>query len=68
MHLSICRRHALDKLTLRGIVAMFYGGYGATLIPAFGIIDAYGGFTPEYYNALGFFVLCEFHPSFTLTL
>lgn len=47
---------------------MFYGGYGATLIPAFGIIDAYGGFTPEYYNALGFFVLCELHPSFRLTI
>lgn len=29
------------------------------MIPAFGIIDAYGGFTSEYYNALGFFVLCE---------
>lgn len=47
---------------------MFYGGYGATLIPAFGIIDAYGGFTPEYYNALGFFVLCKSHPNFTLTI
>ncbi|KAJ5387024.1 GPR1/FUN34/yaaH [Penicillium cosmopolitanum] len=43
--------------TVLSAYAMFYGGYGATLIPAFGIIDAYGGFTPEYYNALGFFVL-----------
>ena len=31
------------------------------MIPAFGIIDAYGGFTAEYYNALGFFILCEFN-------
>lgn len=27
------------------------------LIPALGIADAYGGYTPEYHNALGFFVL-----------
>lgn len=38
-------------------IGLFYGGYGATLIPGFGIIEAYGGLTPEYYNALGFFVL-----------
>ncbi|KAF4472083.1 gpr1 family protein [Fusarium albosuccineum] len=38
--------------------ALFYGGYGATLIPSWGIIDAYGGSsTPQYNNALGFFVL-----------
>lgn len=27
------------------------------MIPGFGIISAYGGYTPEYYNALGFFEL-----------
>ncbi|KAI1034006.1 hypothetical protein LB505_003233 [Fusarium chuoi] len=38
--------------------ALFYGGYGATLLPSWGIIDAYGGIdTPQYNNALGFFVL-----------
>lgn len=29
------------------------------MTPALGIIDAYGGQTPEYHNALGFFVLRE---------
>lgn len=29
------------------------------MIPALGIVDAYGGYTPEYHNALGFFVLCK---------
>jgi hypothetical protein len=43
--------------------ALFYGGYGVILIPALGIADAYGGYTPEYHNALGFFVLCMFHLS-----
>ncbi|KAJ5988491.1 GPR1/FUN34/yaaH [Penicillium waksmanii] len=33
--------------TVLSAYAMFYGGYGATLIPAFGIIDAYGGFTAD---------------------
>ncbi|OBT81568.1 hypothetical protein VE02_10079, partial [Pseudogymnoascus sp. 03VT05] len=36
---------------------LFYGGYGAVLHPSFGIAEAYGGFTPEYYNAFGFFIL-----------
>ncbi|KAK1767911.1 GPR1/FUN34/yaaH family-domain-containing protein [Phialemonium atrogriseum] len=43
--------------TVLSAFGLFYGGYGATLIPGFGIIEAYGGLTPEYYNALGFFVL-----------
>ncbi|OQD97413.1 hypothetical protein PENSOL_c012G07548 [Penicillium solitum] len=38
-------------------IAFFYGGYGVIMIPALGIVDAYGGYTPEYHNALGFFVL-----------
>lgn len=41
------------------LAAFFYGGYGVIMIPALGIVDAYGGYTPEYHNALGFFVLCK---------
>ncbi|KAI8687038.1 hypothetical protein NCS56_00276000 [Fusarium sp. Ph1] len=49
-----------DTFTFTVLTAfgLFYGGYGATLIPSWGIIDAYGGASnPEYNNALGFFVL-----------
>lgn len=63
IHPPAMSRHRLHFLTIRHKIAMFYGGYGATLIPAFGIIDAYGGFTSEYYNALGFFILCKLDPS-----
>lgn len=27
------------------------------MIPSVGVVEAYGGFTPEYYNAFGFFLL-----------
>lgn len=27
------------------------------LAPTFGIADSYGGFTPQYYNAMGLFIL-----------
>jgi hypothetical protein len=40
-------------------LALFYGGYGVILIPSLGIADAYGGYTAEYHNALGFFVLSK---------
>ncbi|KAM0715787.1 hypothetical protein Q7P37_008301 [Cladosporium fusiforme] len=43
--------------TVLSAFGLFYGGYGATLIPAFGIIERYGGLNAEYYNAVGFFVL-----------
>ncbi|KAL7621989.1 hypothetical protein AAE478_007490 [Parahypoxylon ruwenzoriense] len=43
--------------TVLSAFGLFYGGYGATMIPALGIVSAYGGYTPEYYNALGLFVL-----------
>ncbi|KAI1394415.1 GPR1/FUN34/yaaH family-domain-containing protein [Hypoxylon trugodes] len=43
--------------TVLSAFGLFYGGYGAIMIPALGIVDAYGGYTPEYYNAMGFFVL-----------
>lgn len=33
------------------------------MIPTLGIVDAYGGYTPEYHNALGFFVLCKRYAS-----
>ncbi|KAJ5161760.1 hypothetical protein N7492_007152 [Penicillium capsulatum] len=39
--------------TVLSAYAFFYGGYGAAMTPALGIIDAYGGQTPEYHNALG---------------
>lgn len=35
----------------------FYGGFGAIITPIFGVTEAYGTDTPEYNNALGFFVL-----------
>lgn len=35
----------------------FYGGFGAIITPLFGVSEAYGSNTTEYYNALGFFVL-----------
>jgi succinate-acetate transporter protein len=41
-------------LTSKGF---FYGGFGAIITPIFGVTDAYGTDTPEYNNALGFFVL-----------
>ncbi|EFY91665.1 hypothetical protein MAC_02255 [Metarhizium acridum CQMa 102] len=43
---------------------LFYGGYGALMIPSFGVVDAYGGLTPEYYNAFGFFILSENYAQF----
>ncbi|KAL1874763.1 hypothetical protein VTK73DRAFT_182 [Phialemonium thermophilum] len=43
--------------TVLSAFALFYGGYGALMLPSLGIIESYGGYTPQYYNALGFFVL-----------
>ncbi|RKL44225.1 hypothetical protein BFJ72_g3958 [Fusarium proliferatum] len=37
--------------------AVFYGGYGVILCPSLGVLDSYGGPTPEYHNALGFYAL-----------
>ncbi|ATY62421.1 gpr1 family [Cordyceps militaris] len=36
---------------------LFYGGYGAVMIPWFGVVEAYGGYTSEFYNSFGFFIL-----------
>ncbi|CAG7926504.1 unnamed protein product [Penicillium olsonii] len=41
------------------VLSLFYGGYGAILLPTLGISDTYGGKTSEYYNAMGFFVLSK---------
>ena len=41
-------------------LGLFYGGYGAILLPTLGISDSYGSKTSEYYNAMGFFVLSKF--------
>lgn len=39
-------------------LGLFYAGYGAILTPAFGVAQAYGGAsTPEYNNAVGFFMI-----------
>ncbi|KAF7550660.1 hypothetical protein G7046_g7946 [Stylonectria norvegica] len=43
--------------TVLSAFGLFYGGYGVILAPSLGVADAYGGFTAEYHNALGFFVL-----------
>jgi hypothetical protein len=40
-------------------LAVFYGGYGVILCPSLGVLDSYGGPTPEYHNALGFYVLSK---------
>ena len=45
-------------------LAVFYGGYGVILCPSLGVLESYGGATPEYHNALGFYVLSLFKPVF----
>lgn len=39
------------------VAGLFYGGYGAIMIPSLGVVDVFGGYTPEFYNAMGFFIL-----------
>ncbi|KAL6903868.1 GPR1/FUN34/yaaH family domain-containing protein [Trichoderma evansii] len=43
--------------TVLSAFGLFYGGYGAIMIPSLGVADAFGGYTPEFYNAMGFFIL-----------
>jgi hypothetical protein len=44
--------------TVLSAFGLFYLGFGIIVTPFFGVAQAYGGTdTPEYYNALGFFVL-----------
>ena len=46
------------RLPLTSKSGLFYAGYGAILTPAFGVAQAYGGAsTPEYNNAVGFFMI-----------
>jgi hypothetical protein len=40
-------------------LAVFYGGYGVILCPSLGVLESYGGPTPEYFNAMGFYVLSK---------
>lgn len=56
------------RLNLNSRIGLFYGGYGAILLPALGIADSYGGKTSEYYNALGFFILSSLHAPHSPTL
>jgi succinate-acetate transporter protein len=50
--------------TVLSAFGLFYLGFGVILTPLFGVAESYGGAdTPEYNNAVGFFVLSEF-PSF----
>lgn len=50
------RRRRCDPRLITSL-AVFYGGYGVILCPSLGVLDSYGGPTPEYHNALGFYVL-----------
>ncbi|EME38788.1 hypothetical protein DOTSEDRAFT_180689 [Dothistroma septosporum NZE10] len=44
--------------TVLAAFGLFYAGFGFILTPFFGVAESYGGAdTPEYYNAVGFFVL-----------
>ncbi|UKZ92445.1 uncharacterized protein TrAFT101_007401 [Trichoderma asperellum] len=43
--------------TVLSAFGLFYGGYGMIMIPSWGVVDAFGGYTPEFYNAMGFFIL-----------
>lgn len=59
--------------TVLSAFGLFYLGFGFIVTPFFGVAEAYGGAdTPEYYNALGFFVLSMLHldsnPLFAITL
>lgn len=64
VHCSECLwfvvRLAIESNKFSLCIGLFYGGYGAIMIPSFGIAEAFGGYTPMYYNSLGFFVLCEY--------
>ncbi|EEY19808.1 conserved hypothetical protein [Verticillium alfalfae VaMs.102] len=48
------RLSAADQTMATGL---YYAGYGVLLMPGMGVIDAYGGYTAEYYNAFGLYLL-----------
>ncbi|KAH7376948.1 GPR1/FUN34/yaaH family-domain-containing protein [Plectosphaerella cucumerina] len=43
--------------TVLSAFGLFYGGYGALMVPSLGVAESYGGYTPQFYNAFGFFIL-----------
>ncbi|RBQ93918.1 hypothetical protein VDGD_03082 [Verticillium dahliae] len=43
--------------TVLSSFGLYYAGYGVLLMPGMGIIEAYGGYTAEYYNAFGLYLL-----------
>lgn len=46
------------------IIGFYYAGYGVLLLPSLGILDSYGGRTPEYYNAFGLYLSGNRTPNF----
>ncbi|OJJ00797.1 hypothetical protein ASPVEDRAFT_82353 [Aspergillus versicolor CBS 583.65] len=43
--------------TVLAAFGLYYAGYGVLLMPSMGIVGAYGGKSPEFYNAFGFYLL-----------
>ncbi|KAF2011824.1 hypothetical protein BU24DRAFT_352987, partial [Aaosphaeria arxii CBS 175.79] len=43
--------------TVLSAFGLFYASYGVMMLPFMGVIEAYGGLTPAYYNAMGFYLL-----------
>ncbi|KAG7116006.1 Acetate transporter protein patA like [Verticillium longisporum] len=43
--------------TVLSSFGLYYAGYGVLLMPGMGIIEAHGGYTAEYYNAFGLYLL-----------
>lgn len=50
-------RATLQNYLLMSFEGLFYAAYGFVMSPGLGITDSYGGLTPEYHNAFGFFIL-----------
>lgn len=58
--LSILSLIRLELVADRGQISagLFYGSYGFILLPTLDIAQPYGGsVTPQYHNALGFYLL-----------
>ncbi|KAI5456602.1 GPR1/FUN34/yaaH family-domain-containing protein [Mariannaea sp. PMI_226] len=50
-------RGSTFSYTVLTTFGLFYGGYGAIMLPSLGIADSFGGYTPDYYNAFGLYLL-----------
>ena len=48
--------HLKVQWFLHYLIGFYYAGYGILLLPSLGIIESYGGRTPEYYNAFGLYL------------